>query len=186
MPFKAWGPRQIFMVAAMLVIALGAWAGPIVQPSLQTITGAALTSAAAGYAAWRYIQARQRLKREHVAYLPSWKTNVFCVDESTRKRWSVGVQARIEAALAEVEKRTQTMRLNGINIRLVSHPFSFHGLPGRNRGVYDGQGGVVLWWPETDVGPQVMLFEFARVVAARDFGLFGNEAAAYIHREWSF
>jgi hypothetical protein len=174
------------MVAVMLLVAVGVWVGPVVKPEPQVVVAALLTSGAAWYIAFRYWEACHRLGREHVAWIPEYKVNVFCADESARRRWSDDVKQRLVAALQFMERRTNSTHVHSLNLRLVSEPFAFRHLPGKNKGVYDGRGGIALWWPDgrPEPEPAVTHYEIARAVVARERGLYGDEAAQFIHREY--
>jgi hypothetical protein len=176
MPFKSWGFWQIATMALVGIVALGgavvailgAWPNGTAA-GLGCIAGAALFGV-------RYWQGRQRLKLEHQAYLRPWKVNVFCDDDSTMHRWNFGAGILLEAALREVEDRTESQVLRrGFDVRITAHPFYVPGLPGLNMGAWiPDQGTVKLAWPIGDSAPPAARHEFCHVVISRRDGVEGD------------
>lgn len=181
MKFKPYTTGSWFTISVAALVGVGALIIGAVTHTLQSLVACGLASAGAAYIGWRYVQARQRLAAEHVAYSTGFDANVFAADASARERWNFGVTANIWHAFADVVTRMgiHDTTFDGLTIRVVSEPFSQPGLPGLNRGVtwFDKKMIIVAWLSGEESPYDVLCHELAHVAIERTEGIADQEEA---------
>lgn len=176
--FKAFTWGSYFTLAVCVAFILAAVIGVAVHATLQTIVVGMAAAGSGGYIAYRYYEAKKHMAREFTVYHSMWDYNVFCCDELARVRWNFGVAAEISKAFAVVaEKMDAAHYLGGLDIRIVSEPFVYGGLPGLNRGVTHNGTIIIAWLPGELAPTAVLCHELAHVVLENRDGIWGQEMA---------